>query len=143
MEWLLRYSFLVVIAVCIIFFSLWNPVFLSVGNQMNILEGSAILLIVALGMTLVVAMGGIDLSVGIALDFGAAFAVVALKEYDAAWYVAILVGIAGGCLIGLLNAALTVWLNVSACSRSRLWRLMSSTASLRSVQVRTKTRGPT
>ncbi|MAT88121.1 MAG: ABC transporter permease [Aestuariivita sp.] len=114
MEWLLRYSFLVVIAVCIIFFSLWNPVFLSFGNQINILEGSAILLIVALGMTLVVAMGGIDLSVGIALDFGAAFAVVALKEYDAAWYVAILVGIAGGCLIGLLNAALTVWLNVSA-----------------------------
>ena len=114
MKWLLRYSFLLVIAACILFFSLWNPVFLSYGNQINILEGSAILLIVALGMTLVVAMGGIDLSVGIALDFGAAFAVVALKEYDAAWYVAILVGIVGGCLIGLLNAALTVWLNVSA-----------------------------
>jgi ribose transport system permease protein len=81
---------------------------------MNILEGSAILLIVALGMTLVVSMGGIDLSVGIALDFGAAFAVVALKEYDAAWYVAILAGIVGGCLIGILNAVLIVWLNVSA-----------------------------
>ena len=114
MRWFLRYSFLIVIAACIVFFSLWNPVFLSAGNQMNILEGSAILLIVALGMTLVVSMGGIDLSVGIALDFGAAFAVVALKEYDAAWYVAILAGIFGGCLIGVLNAVLIVWLNVSA-----------------------------
>ena len=82
MRWFLRYSFLIVIAACIVFFSLWNPVFLSAGNQLNILEGSAILLIVALGMTLVVSMGGIDLSVGIALDFGAAFAVVALKSWQ-------------------------------------------------------------
>ncbi|MGY9033736.1 MAG: ABC transporter permease, partial [Rhodobacterales bacterium] len=61
-----RYGFLIIIAAFFGFFAYSNPVFLTLGNQINIVEGSAILLILALGMTLVVAMGGIDLSVGIA-----------------------------------------------------------------------------
>ena len=54
-----------------------NPVFLTVDNWANLLQGSAILLIVAMAMTLIVSAGAIDLSVGVALDFGAAFALVA------------------------------------------------------------------
>ena len=69
-------TFLVVIAVCFVFFALYNRNFLSVSNLTNILEGSAVLLVVSLAMTLVVAQGGIDLSVGVALDFGSAFAIV-------------------------------------------------------------------
>jgi len=64
-------------------------------------------------MTYIVALGGIDLSVGIAFDFGAAFAIVALKNYDLVWYLAVLVGIFGGLLVGLLNAILVVKLSVS------------------------------
>ncbi|GAB5510491.1 MAG: ABC transporter permease [Hyphomicrobiales bacterium] len=108
-----RFGLLIIIAVFFVFFSIWSPVFLTFNNQLNIIEGSAILLILALGMTLIVSMGGIDLSVGIALDFGAAFAVVALKEYDAAWYIACLVGIGAGASVGLLNAILVVGLRVS------------------------------
>ncbi|MCF6303466.1 MAG: ABC transporter permease [Devosiaceae bacterium] len=108
-----RYGFLFIIAGFILFFASFNPVFLQGGNLMNIVAGSAILLIVALGMTLIVATGGIDLSVGIALDFGAAFAVVAMKEYGINWYGAALIGIGGGSIVGLLNAFLTVGLNIS------------------------------
>lgn len=109
----LRYGFLLVFAGFFVFFAAWNPVFLQSGNQMNIVEGSAILLIVTLGMTLIVATGGIDLSVGIALDFGAAFAVVAMKSYGADWWSAMAIGIAGGSLVGILNAALVVGLRIS------------------------------
>jgi len=108
-----RYGFLLIIAIFFVFFALWNPVFLTVGNQLNMIEGSAILLILALGMTLVVAMGGIDLSVGIAFDMGAAFAVVALKDYGASWQIACLVGVMGGMVVGVLNAVLIVGLKVS------------------------------
>lgn len=108
-----RYGFLIIIAVFFAFFSLYSPAFLTVGNQINIIEGSSILLILALGMTLVVAMGGIDLSVGIAFDLGAAFAVVALKEYDAPWELACLIGVIGGVCVGVLNAILIVGLKVS------------------------------
>lgn len=108
-----RYGFLIIIAVFFVFFSLYSPAFLTLGNQINIVEGSSILLILALGMTLVVAMGGIDLSVGIAFDLGAAFAVVALKEYDAHWELACLIGVVGGVCVGMLNAILIVGLKVS------------------------------
>ena len=108
-----RYGFLIIIAAFFAFFAYSNPVFLTLGNQINIVEGSAILLILALGMTLVVAMGGIDLSVGIAFDLGAAFAVVALKKYDAPWELACLIGVIGGICVGVLNAVLIVGLKVS------------------------------
>jgi len=70
---IMRFGFMIVFLAFFVLFAAWNPVFLQGGNLSNIIEGSAVLMIVALGMTLVVATGGIDLSVGIALDFGAAF----------------------------------------------------------------------
>ncbi|MBU2532070.1 MAG: ABC transporter permease [Alphaproteobacteria bacterium] len=109
----LRYGFLIVFAGFFALFTVVNPIFVTPGNILNIVEGSAVLLILALGMTLVVSMGGIDLSVGIALDFGAAFAVVAMKNYGIDWSTAVLIGIAGGTLVGGLNAILVVGLNVS------------------------------
>jgi len=108
-----RYGFLIIIAVFFAFFSLYTDSFLKVGNLLNIVEGSAILLILALAMTLIVTMGGIDLSIGIAMDFGAAFAIVAMKDYQVVWYLAILIGLCGGSLVGLLNAFLVVKLKVS------------------------------
>ncbi|MEM9584853.1 MAG: ABC transporter permease [Pseudomonadota bacterium] len=109
----IRYGFLVVFAAFFVFFAAWNPVFLQGGNLLNIVEGSAILLIVALGMTLIVATGGIDLSVGIALDFGAAFAIVAMKSYGADWGTAVALGVSGGALVGIVNAVLVVGLRIS------------------------------
>ena len=109
----IKYGFVAVFVCFFVFFALWNPVFIQVGNLTNIFEASAILLIVALGMTLVVATGGIDLSVGIALDFGAAFAVVAMKSYGMDWWSAAMIGIIGGSLVGMLNAFLVVGLKIS------------------------------
>lgn len=108
-----RYGFIALIIAFLAFFAAMNPVFLQPTNLSNIVEGSAILLVMALGMTLIVATGGIDLSVGIALDFGAAFAVVAMLEFGVDWWAAALIGIGGGGLVGLLNAALVVGLKVS------------------------------
>lgn len=112
-NFLRQFGFLLIIAAVFCFFSIYATNFLSGTNLLNIIEGSSILLILALGMTYIVALGGIDLSVGIAFDFGAAFAIVALKHYELAWYLAVIVGIFGGLLVGLLNALLVVKLNVS------------------------------
>ncbi|MEQ9875880.1 ABC transporter permease [Pectobacterium brasiliense] len=108
LSFFIRYGFLVILLVFLVFFSLQNPIFLTLGNWGNLLQGSAVLLIVALAMTLVVTAGGIDLSVGVALDFGAAFALVALKVYGLPWQAAVLAALAGGALIGLLNAVLII-----------------------------------
>lgn len=112
-EILLRFGFLLVFAAFFVLFAVWNPVFLQGGNLLNIVEGSAILLILALGLTLIVATGGIDLSIGIALDFGAAFAVVAMSTYDLNWFSAACAGVIGGSLVGIFNAILVVGLRIS------------------------------
>lgn len=78
---LIRNVFLLIFAAFFVVFAVANPVFLHGDNLLNVVEGSSVLMIIALVMTLVVATGGIDLSLGIGLDFGAAFAVVAMKSY--------------------------------------------------------------
>jgi len=112
-DFLRQFGFLLIIAAVFAFFSIYATNFLTGVNLLNIVEGSSILLILALGMTYIVALGGIDLSIGIAFDFGAAFAIVALKNYDMVWYFSVLIGIFGGLLVGLLNAFLVVKLSVS------------------------------
>lgn len=109
---LIRYGFMLIVIVFFLFFSWGNSVFYSLGNLSNLLQGNAILLIVALAMTLVVTAGGVDLSVGVALDFGAAFALIALKQYQLSWQMAIVAALAGGALIGALNALLIVYCRV-------------------------------
>ena len=112
-DWLLRHGFVLIMAGFFLFFALTAKSFLTPGNLLDVLEGNAVLLILALAMTLIVAAGGIDLSVGVALDFGAAFAMVALKQYGAPGAVAVMAAILGGALVGLANAGLIVGLGVS------------------------------
>ncbi|ANS43080.1 ABC transporter permease [Serratia inhibens] len=109
---LIRYGFMLIVIVFFLFFSWGSSVFYSLGNLSNLLQGNAILLIVALAMTLVVTAGGVDLSVGVALDFGAAFALIALKQYQLSWQMAIVAALAGGALVGVLNALLIVYFRV-------------------------------
>ncbi len=109
----LQFAFLFAFVIVAIIFSVNSPTFLSGGNLLNIVEGSVILLLVALGMTLVITTGGIDLSVGVALDFGAWLSLVSMMAWGVPWPVAVLIGLAGGALIGVLNALLIVKLGVS------------------------------
>ncbi|CAK9883848.1 MAG: Ribose import permease protein RbsC [Candidatus Erwinia impunctatus] len=106
LAWLSRGGFALVTLFFIVLFSVANPVFLTVDNWSNLLQGSAILLIVALAMTLIVSAGAIDLSVGVAVDFGAMMALIALKTWQLPWQVAVLCALAGGVMIGLVNAFL-------------------------------------
>ena len=63
-RFLARYALLIsLVALCMVIGFL-NPVFLSFDNLTNILLQSAVNLIIALGMTFVIIVGGIDLSVG-------------------------------------------------------------------------------
>jgi ribose transport system permease protein len=104
--WLSRLCFALVTLAFICLFSWSNPVFLTLDNWSNLLQGSAILLIVALAMTLIVSAGAIDLSVGVAIDFGAMMALIALKTWHLPWQTAVMFALMGGMTIGLVNAFL-------------------------------------
>lgn len=106
-------GFIGIVLTVVAIFAWFSPVFLQPANLLNIVEGSAVLAIIAVGVTLVLALNGIDLSIGIAFDFGAAFMIVAIKQFGADWPVAILAGFAGALLVGLFNAALVTGLRIS------------------------------
>lgn len=90
-----------------------------VGSLINILDDSAPYILLTIGMTLVIATKGIDLSVGAVMAICAAVAVVLIKEYEAgatAFYYqpafVILITIGVGAICGLWNGVLITLLNL-------------------------------
>ncbi|MDR5876646.1 ABC transporter permease [Halomonas sp. CUBES01] len=88
-----------------IFFSFMSEYFLSWGNITNILVQTSTIGLIALGMTLVMINGNIDLSVGATLGLAASLAV-GLQEFSMT--LAILAALGSGMLLGALNG-LIVW----------------------------------
>ncbi|WP_122423599.1 ABC transporter permease [Pseudomonas viridiflava] len=100
------------VLIILVFFALEAPGFLSWGNLSSLILNNFVLLaIVAVGMTWAVAAGGIDLSVGTAVDFASLGFVVALNGgygLGAAVVVALLAGGAAGAFNALLIAGLHI-----------------------------------
>ncbi|WP_104181864.1 ABC transporter permease [Arthrobacter sp. B0490] len=101
----------VVLAGILLAFSALSPVFFSSDNLLGVLNQAAILALVAIGMTVVVRAGGIDLSIGVALDLAALAAAAAIAGGYRPW-VALTIGLAFGLTVGLVNAALIVLLRI-------------------------------
>jgi ribose transport system permease protein len=110
---LLRYAVVVALIGVFSLFSLLAPSFLAPANLISILVNNvALLAIVSLGMTLVVAAGGIDLSVGTAIDFASlTFVTLVLGGQPVGF--AVLAGLAAGAAVGLFNAVLIVGLGIA------------------------------
>lgn len=108
----IRYFAVIAFVLLCIFFGIASPAFATGANLTSTLSSSALLAIVALAMTMVVRTGGIDLSVGVALDFGAMGAIYLINNEYVAW-VAVVGGLSLGLLIGLANAIFIVVLRVS------------------------------
>jgi len=106
--------------------ALISPHFFTERNLFNILDQSVVLGIVAVGMTLVILTGGIDLSVGSVAGFCGIVLAIFLKE-ALPIPVAIVLAVGCGALIGLLSGVLiavfglapfVVTLGVMAIARS-------------------------
>ncbi len=98
-----------------IFLSIASPYFLKISNFVNIGNQIALNLIIAVGMTIVITTGGIDLSVG--ANVALTGIVVALFYYaagggPAALILGLVVGLATGAGIGVFNGLLVTVLNV-------------------------------
>lgn len=106
-------SVLVVFVLCFIFLSLITGTFLSPQNLAALLRNTSWLAIVALGESLVVIIGGIDLSVGATMALAGLVAAGAL-HLGAPVPVAFALGLAVGLLIGLVNGVLAAEVRLPA-----------------------------
>ncbi|WP_205962789.1 ABC transporter permease [Pararobbsia silviterrae] len=90
----------------VVFFALTTPTFLTVANLTSLLLNNFTLLaIVSTGMTIAVAAGGIDLSVGTALDFSS-LAFIVLLNSGFGFATASAGALAAGAAAGAFNAVL-------------------------------------
>ena len=100
---------LIALLVLVVLNAIFTANFATAGNLWNVLLQVSTVLIVAVGMTLVIATGGIDLSVGSAMAVAAAVASVLI---DRGLPVAIGAGLIAALILGMLNGALVAYVRV-------------------------------
>ncbi|WP_031498642.1 ABC transporter permease, partial [Bryobacter aggregatus] len=89
------------------------PNFLSETNLSSVIRQTAVINIMALGMTMIIITGGIDLSVGSILAMGGLLGTMAMAKGQPI-AIGILVGIATGAFWGFLNGYLTTRLKINS-----------------------------
>ncbi len=92
--------------------SISSPPFLTATNLSSVVRQTAVINIMALGMTLIIVAGGIDLSVGAILAFAGLIGTKIMEQHGAI-AAGLLAGIAAGFFWGLVNGLLTERLKIN------------------------------
>jgi ribose transport system permease protein len=97
--------FLSLIILCAIF-SIYNPRFMSLANFLNVLQQVAVIAIAAFGMTWVILLGEIDLSIGSIIAV-AGMVGAQCFAYGLGFVPTFVLTLAAGAVLGILNGTLT------------------------------------
>jgi ribose transport system permease protein len=107
-------SVLAALIVLIVIMSLASPYFLEPQNIFNVMRNMSTISIIAIGMTMVIITGGIDLSVGSILAMCGMFTARIMVQFGVNPWVALLAGLTFGCLAGLINGLIITKVGVTA-----------------------------
>ncbi|NPV65862.1 MAG: ABC transporter permease [Anaerolineae bacterium] len=108
-SWLRRGTVFIILLTLVVFFSLASDRFLQSRNLVNILVQNAPVIVMAVGMTMAMLVGGIDLSVGSVAALAGAISAGLIVRDGLSVYAGMLVGLVVGLAIGLLNGVLVVY----------------------------------
>ena len=113
LAWLTQYGIIIAFLLLCVALTFLNKYFLTPENISNILLQTSINGILAMGMTLVILTGGIDLSVGSVLAFSSIVAATFVTgDNPQSPLVALLVGILTGAVLGLINGCIIAYLKI-------------------------------
>lgn len=99
------------VLICLIM-SILSPIFLTPANLINVLQQISINSIIAVGMTFVILLAGIDLSVGAVVAFTGIFMAILIKNYNVNVWLAIAACIASAGLLGFANGLMVTKLKL-------------------------------
>lgn len=91
-----------------LFFTILSPSFLDMTNFFNIFRQQSIYVLLALGMTQIIIVGNIDLSVGSCVALCGVIGALFLEKCDNA-FLGIMVTLGAGTLLGLINGTATAY----------------------------------
>ena len=96
----------IILLVLVIFFSIFNPLFLSPRNIYNLVTQSTYIVIAGMGICFVMIGGGIDLSVGTQMAVVGCVSGIIMLETELPFFVVWPIGILLGFLMGPLNGVI-------------------------------------
>lgn len=100
------------IVLFLLFTALKPDTFFSFFNFANLLNQSAAIIVLAMGLVFVLLLGEIDLSAGFTAGTSAAVLAVALSSWGLAWPIALIIGLLTGTVIGLFIGVLVARLGI-------------------------------
>ena len=100
---------LIALLVMCVFLSIATNSFLATTNIFNVLRQIAVNVFLACGMTMVIILGGIDLSVGAVIALSGCTCASMIAKAGINPLLAILVGIALGAVVGLINGLIVAF----------------------------------
>jgi ribose transport system permease protein len=109
-----KYALVAVLGILIIVFWSTLPTFMTGANWRGMIESQAVLILLALAVTLPLRTGDFDLSIGAVAVFSAAITAVCSTNLGWNPYVSILVGIAGALGVGIVNCVAILIFHIDA-----------------------------
>lgn len=110
---LYKYGTIIVTILAIVYFSVSIEHWFTFGNVTNIFRSVSIVCLIALAMTMSLTVDGFDLSTAATASFAAVIAAKIMIIWQLHPLLAVLVPIAVGCMIGLVNSFLIIKLGIS------------------------------
>ena len=101
-----RLESLIVLAILCLILTALSPFFLSVSNILNILLATTTIGVLAIGATLILSSGGLDLSVGSVLGLSGTAGAYLCVVLDLPWFMAVFGALGAGALAGYINGLL-------------------------------------
>lgn len=101
-----------ILIIMVLVLSLTSEYFFAWKNFRNILDQCSVYLILSIGMTFVIASGGVDLSVGSIAGLSAAAMAVLMKS-GVSVTAAVLIGLAAGILVGIANGSIISYFKIN------------------------------
>ena len=115
-----RTGMLLVLALLVIVFAINQPAFLNIDNLFSILQAVSIVALLGIGVTVTLAAGGFDLSVGSVAASAQMAASYVLIVWHGNAFEAVVACLALGIAAGLFNGFLITRLRVPACQHDLL-----------------------
>lgn len=112
-----RFGLLILLTAGVLLFSLLpasSTTFPTAANVQNILGGQVVLTLIAIGFMFPLAVGYFDLSVASAAGLASVASAAAMSRFHAGLAVAVVIGIAFGSLVGIVNAILVTILKLDS-----------------------------
>lgn len=112
-EFLMKYSFVIIIVLVFIYFSLVTDHFCTAGNIISMLHTAAPNFVFAAGAAMIILTGKVDLSIGSVMYLATAVFTVLIENMKINIMIALFAALAAGMAVGLINGLLAVVLKVT------------------------------